>query len=84
VFFPVRRADQILSKGNKMADNQWDSSGNGNNFGIKFPDMPKDNNIRTPAVLMVAIVSGGKIVKYLPLKARDNGDGTATLITATS
>ena len=45
----------------------------------KVPGVPYDKNNKPLAGLVVPIVSAGEIVGYLPLKAQDNGDGTATL-----
>jgi len=64
-----------------MADNQFDI---GSNFSEQIPAMPIDANIRPPAVLMGAIVEGGAIVKYLPIRCKDNGNGTCTIYVDTT
>ena len=46
-----------------------------------LPAFPYEQNNKSPAVLVGAIVSDGEVVGYLPLKVEDNGDGTCTLIT---
>ena len=42
-------------------------------------ELPYDKNGKPLSALVAAVVSGGNIVDYLPLKAVDNGDGSATL-----
>ena len=64
-----------------MGDNQFDV---GTNFGESMPGMPIDANHRPPAVLMGAIVEDGAIVKYLPIRCKDNGDGSCTPYVDTS
>jgi len=53
----------------------------GTNFGEKLAAIPYGENGKQYSVLCGAIVSGKQIVKILPLKCIDNGDGTATLAT---
>jgi|GEM_PF-3217236 len=50
--------------------------------GKKIKAFPYDQNGRDSSVLILPIVSGTEIIGYLPAKATDNGDGTATLATS--
>jgi len=49
------------------------------NVSLKVKALPYDENNSRLSAVVAAIVSGGEIVGYLPLKATDNSDGTATL-----
>ncbi len=47
--------------------------------GKKVPAFPYDQSNKSSSVLVLPIIVAGEIVGYLPAKAIDNGDGTATL-----
>lgn len=47
--------------------------------GKRVKALPHDENRQPLSAMIAAVVSGGDIIDYLPLKAIDNGDGTATL-----
>lgn len=47
--------------------------------GKKVKAFPYDENGRGSSMLVLPIVDGSEITGYLPAKAQDNGDGTATL-----
>lgn len=65
-----------------MAVNQFNV---GNNFGERLPNgIPYDENNRPVAMLFGAIVENGRIVKYLPIRCKDNGDGTCSPYVDTS
>lgn len=48
------------------------------NISLQIPALPLDEDRNKVAALFSAIVSGGDIVGYLPVKSTDNLDGTAT------
>lgn len=48
--------------------------------GRQIVQFPRDKDNKNPSILMLPIVSGTNIVGYLPAKATDNGDGTASLV----
>lgn len=52
------------------------------NINKRIPEIPHDGNRKWASVLVVPIVDNGEVIGYLPVKATDNGDGTATLATA--
>ena len=49
------------------------------NVGKRIPAFPYDQNNKPSSLLMLPIVVSNEITGYLPAKAIDNGDGTATL-----
>ena len=49
------------------------------NVSKRLPAFPYDQNNKPSSLLMLPIVVGNEITGYLPAKATDNGDGTATL-----
>ena len=52
------------------------------NIGKKLVAFPYDKNSKPSSVLLLPIVQGNEVIGYLPAKATDNGDGTATLNTS--
>ena len=48
------------------------------NISLQIPALPLDEDRNKLAAIIAAIVSGGDIVGYLPVKSTDNLDGTAT------
>ena len=50
-----------------------------NKFGQKIPNFPVDEHGKYAPVLYGVIVdASGNIIKYLPIRCTDNGDGTCT------
>jgi len=56
----------------------------GTNFSLRLPAAPYDDNSKPFPVLFGAVVEDGVITKFLPIKCKDNGDGTCSLIVDTS
>ncbi len=50
------------------------------NIGEQYPALPIDDDRNKLPALIAAIVSGGDVTGYLPLKTIDNTDGTASLV----
>ena len=55
-----------------------DFSDDASAFSMDIPAVPMDQNGKTQPVLMGAILEDGAIVRYRPIRCKDNGDGTCT------
>ena len=50
-----------------------------NVFGMKVPGFPIDhNNVKAPVLMGAVVDASGAITKYLPIRCKDNGNGTCT------